>query len=109
MSSQGGDEDLLDDNGEGLLDQADIEMASTAPPRDDCEVAKDGSRKACKNCTCGRAEEEKAAPASQDGLVAAPVAASSCGNVSRGIPALAVQASAVSSCGPHRTVFMLMI
>lgn len=48
------DEDLL-------LDEADKvkpSKESLARP-DDCELT-DGKRKACKNCTCGRAEEEEA-------------------------------------------------
>jgi hypothetical protein len=45
---------------------------------DDCEVSKDGSRRACKNCTCGRADGEEQQPPPLTG----PVPASSCGNVS---------------------------
>ena len=44
---------------------------------DDCDFGKGGNRKACKDCTCGRAEAS-VAPAAQQ--TAAPVAASSCGN-----------------------------
>lgn len=73
--------DLLADGGEGLLDESDITMASTAPPREECSTKK----KACKNCSCGRAEEEAAAEAAEDAGLQVPKAvvtpASSCGNV----------------------------
>lgn len=45
---------------------------------DDCEVSKDGSRRACKDCTCGRADGGEQQPPPLTG----PVPASSCGNVS---------------------------
>ncbi|EGD75532.1 hypothetical protein PTSG_06602 [Salpingoeca rosetta] len=73
----GDDDDLFQDDGEEFLDEVDIAMASTAPERDDCEVT-GGSRKACKNCTCGRADAAAEDSAPND--TAAPVAASSCGN-----------------------------
>jgi len=48
--------------------------------QDDCEPGKGGVRKACKNCSCGRAEQESGA------AKAAPAAAvkSACGNCSLG-------------------------
>lgn len=48
------DEDLLLDE----VDKVKPSKESLARP-DDCELT-DGKRKACKNCTCGRAEEEEA-------------------------------------------------
>ncbi|KAI9209648.1 cytokine-induced anti-apoptosis inhibitor 1, Fe-S biogenesis-domain-containing protein [Polychytrium aggregatum] len=47
------DAELEDD--EALLDEEDRAKPVQRP--DDCELT-DGQRKACKNCTCGRAEEE---------------------------------------------------
>lgn len=80
-------DDIIGNGGEILLDPMDIAMATTAPQRDDCEVAKDKTRKACKNCSCGRADEEKLSTViKSSGAVAAakpkaaPVAASSCGS-----------------------------
>lgn len=81
----GDDVDFLDNDGEGLLDAADLAMATTAPPRDDCEIGVGGNRKACKDCTCGRAADEQldtttAVTAATPAKKAAPVAASSCGS-----------------------------
>lgn len=73
----GDDVDFLENDGEDLLDDTDRAMATTALARDDCDFGKGGNRKACKDCTCGRAEAS-VAPAAQQ--TAAPVAASSCGN-----------------------------
>ncbi|KAI8393323.1 cytokine-induced anti-apoptosis inhibitor 1, Fe-S biogenesis-domain-containing protein [Radiomyces spectabilis] len=52
------DDDVLEDDDE-LLDEADkIKPSKESLIRpDDCEMT-DGRRKACKNCTCGRAEAE---------------------------------------------------
>merc|ERR1719261_75022 len=51
----GGDDDLLDDGGEGLLDEMDISTSTTAPEAENCGPKR---KRACKNCSCGRAEME---------------------------------------------------
>ncbi|KAF8407469.1 hypothetical protein HHK36_006602 [Tetracentron sinense] len=48
------DLDLIDED--SLLTEEDLKKPQL-PPVDDCEVG--STRKACKNCTCGRAEEEE--------------------------------------------------
>ncbi|EDQ86667.1 uncharacterized protein MONBRDRAFT_33738 [Monosiga brevicollis MX1] len=72
------DDDLLENDGDELLDAEDLALATTAPEGDDCEVGAGGKRRACKNCTCGRAdaEAEQAAKPTLTG----PLPASSCGN-----------------------------
>ncbi|KAI7904289.1 cytokine-induced anti-apoptosis inhibitor 1, Fe-S biogenesis-domain-containing protein [Cokeromyces recurvatus] len=61
-------DDLEDED--ALLDESDKVKPSkeslTRP--DDCELT-DGKRKACKNCTCGRAEEEEGSMEQQDNVV----------------------------------------
>ncbi|KAG2423853.1 hypothetical protein HXX76_015013 [Chlamydomonas incerta] len=64
----GGDEDgeeeeLVDDD--ALLAPEDKAAAAPKYP-DDCEVGPGGARKACKNCSCGRAEAEADAEAGGD-------------------------------------------
>jgi len=49
------EEELEDED--ALLDDSD--KIVQAVKRDDCEVDKSGVRKACKNCTCGRKDEEE--------------------------------------------------
>jgi len=66
------DADLEDED--ALLDDSDF-VKPTNKPRDDCEVGKGGQRKACKNCTCGRAEAEKS-----EAIAAPKEVKSSCGN-----------------------------
>eukprot|EP00045_Choanoeca_perplexa_P009822 m.96046 g.96046 ORF g.96046 m.96046 type:complete len:274 (+) comp15041_c0_seq4:140-961(+) len=66
------DNDLLDNDGDDLLDEEDLAKASTAPEKD-CSTP--GKRRACKNCTCGLADAPADKPA-----VTGPIAASSCGN-----------------------------
>ncbi|KAI9033926.1 cytokine-induced anti-apoptosis inhibitor 1, Fe-S biogenesis-domain-containing protein [Phycomyces nitens] len=59
-------DDTMEDD-DALLDDEDLvkpSKESLARP-DDCELT-DGKRKACKNCTCGRAEEEEAQVVSLD-------------------------------------------
>jgi len=38
-----------------LLDESDLTLPTIK--KDDCEVGKNGQKKACKNCSCGRKEE----------------------------------------------------
>lgn len=51
----GGVEELVDED--TLLTEEDKARPQAPPSRDDCEAGASG-RKACKNCTCGRAEDE---------------------------------------------------
>jgi hypothetical protein len=63
-----------------LVNESDFKF-DQAKVRDDCEVATDGKRKACKDCTCGRAEEEFQSKPAPVAAAAAPVK-SACGSVS---------------------------
>jgi hypothetical protein len=56
ISDDGDDlDEQVDEN--ALLNDEDLILPSSK--KDDCEVGKGGKKKACKNCTCGRAEEEE--------------------------------------------------
>eukprot|EP00038_Savillea_parva_P007416 m.169997 g.169997 ORF g.169997 m.169997 type:complete len:271 (-) comp13180_c0_seq1:586-1398(-) len=68
------DDDLMADGGEGLLDSQDKALTTTAPKDSGCATKK----RACKDCTCGRAELEDA----QDtgAAIAGPMPTSSCGS-----------------------------
>eukprot|EP00036_Acanthoecidae_sp_10tr_P010327 CAMPEP_0182917520 /NCGR_PEP_ID=MMETSP0105_2-20130417/1571_1 /TAXON_ID=81532 ORGANISM="Acanthoeca-like sp., Strain 10tr" /NCGR_SAMPLE_ID=MMETSP0105_2 /ASSEMBLY_ACC=CAM_ASM_000205 /LENGTH=290 /DNA_ID=CAMNT_0025054533 /DNA_START=19 /DNA_END=892 /DNA_ORIENTATION=+ len=68
------DDDLMADDGEGLLDEADKALKTTAPEAADCST----KRRACKDCSCGRAEREAAEDAGAAPLVG-PVPTSSLG------------------------------
>eukprot|EP00245_Coleochaete_scutata_P013719 TRINITY_DN5675_c0_g1_i1.p1 TRINITY_DN5675_c0_g1~~TRINITY_DN5675_c0_g1_i1.p1 ORF type:complete len:327 (-),score=61.58 TRINITY_DN5675_c0_g1_i1:26-1006(-) len=72
------DDELIDED--SLLTEEDLArppLPTSAP--DDCDVGKSG-RKACKNCTCGRAElEAKQAPLTIDMLENPESACGSCG------------------------------
>lgn len=82
LDDDGGDEDLVDD--EELLTEEDRERPAPAAA-DDCEVGKAG-RKACKDCTCGRADAEAAGVkvALTEEMLQNPGVGSSCGNCSLG-------------------------
>jgi len=67
------DENDLEDE-DALLGEADLKFVKTTKKIDDCDTGKDGKKKACKNCTCGRKEEATEVTVTQ------PVAKSSCGN-----------------------------
>eukprot|EP01089_Gocevia_fonbrunei_P015742 TRINITY_DN4692_c0_g2_i2.p1 TRINITY_DN4692_c0_g2~~TRINITY_DN4692_c0_g2_i2.p1 ORF type:complete len:288 (+),score=62.75 TRINITY_DN4692_c0_g2_i2:123-986(+) len=54
----------LDDDDDDIVDESSLlqdedKVKSKFVKRDDCELGKGGSKKACKNCSCGRAEEEE--------------------------------------------------
>jgi len=77
ISADDDDDDELE-NEDALLAVEDFVRPSASDlitKKDDCEVGKGGKKKACKNCTCGRAEgemeeqaeETKSAPASACG------------------------------------------
>ena len=90
-----------DDDGEELIDEGALlapEDRLQAPIQyDDCEVGK-GGRKACKNCTCGRADMEGNMLDAADGDAAAAAAeppAGGCGSCALG------DAYRCASC-PHR-------
>jgi len=78
------DNEMLED-ANALLDEEDKLKAQTT--LEDCDVPATGTRKACKNCSCGRAEEEIAeameeTKLSEDvGVVKNKLPKSSCGNV----------------------------
>eukprot|EP00878_Enallax_costatus_P005198 GHUV01005462.1.p1 GENE.GHUV01005462.1~~GHUV01005462.1.p1 ORF type:complete len:291 (+),score=77.83 GHUV01005462.1:83-874(+) len=76
-----GAEELMDD--EELLTEEDRQRPAVSK-QDDCEVGAGGARKACKNCSCGRAEAEakgEKVKLTQE-MLDNPV--SSCGNCSLG-------------------------
>lgn len=75
------DEDLIDED--SLLDESD-RSAKPKTKSDDCEVGK--TKKACKNCTCGRAEEETeaATPKLTKEMLENPGVGSSCGSCGLG-------------------------
>ncbi|GLE04644.1 hypothetical protein PINS_up013623 [Pythium insidiosum] len=70
------DEDMIDED--TLLDDTDKVLQAA---KDDCEPGKDGKRRACKNCTCGR-KDEMDQPAVSDSELQQMV--SSCGNCYKG-------------------------
>jgi len=80
-TNKGEDEELIDED--ELLDEKDRNSRPNTK-RDDCEVGK--TRKACKNCTCGRAEAE-AAPSQKKltlDMLENPGVNSGCGNCALG-------------------------
>jgi len=73
------DEDgLLDDDGGGFLAPPPVPDVNPSKT-DDC-----GGRKACDNCSCGRAEQEAAAKKGDDVPPLKQAPSSSCGNCSKG-------------------------
>jgi hypothetical protein len=74
-------EELLDD--EELLTEEDRQRPAVSK-QDDCEVGAGGARKACKNCSCGRAEAEAKGEKVQLTQEMLDNPQSSCGNCSLG-------------------------
>jgi hypothetical protein len=63
---------------DGLLDDEDLKLGMV----EDCEPVAGVKRKACKNCSCGRAEEEEEEKlVAVEGVVKNKMPKSSCGNV----------------------------
>ena len=58
------EDDLVDEDGLLENEAMKVEVASTSV-NDDCELGAGGGRKACKDCSCGRAEEETLSSGSQ--------------------------------------------
>lgn len=78
-SASTGNEQLIDES--SLLSAADLAKPTLV---DDCEVG--ATKKACKNCTCGRAEAEAddARPKITLSMLENPAVSSSCGSCSLG-------------------------
>jgi len=75
------DDDLVDEN--ALMDDGLVVAKKEAAM--DCGADAAGKKRACKNCTCGLAEEEAAAAAAGGGTMAAASAPkSACGNCYKG-------------------------
>jgi len=79
-SSAAEGEDLIDED--SLLDESD-RLAKPNTKADDCEVGKSG-KKACKNCTCGRADAEDPTPKLTKEMIENPGVGSSCGSCGLG-------------------------
>lgn len=71
-------DDLEDED--ALLTEEDLVRPSGVATKDDCEIGKGGQRKACKNCSCGRAELEASESAAVKISTEDAPAKSSCGN-----------------------------
>jgi len=83
-SAEGNDDDIIDED--SLLSESD-RNSKPKVTRDDCEVGP--KKKACKNCTCGRAEEEVKEEASSRpkltlDMLENPGVGSNCGSCSLG-------------------------
>jgi len=80
------DQELIDED--SLLDDDDKAVKPKTKP-DDCEIGKGGQKKACKNCSCGRAEleqdgKEVPKPKLTKEMLENPGVGSSCGSCSLG-------------------------
>lgn len=80
LAADDGDEELVDDD--ELLTAEDLKRPAPAAKADDCEVG--AGRKACANCSCGRAEAEAAGKPVQLTQEMLDNPQSSCGNCSLG-------------------------
>jgi len=56
------------------LEKRTLNLSRLRKKIDDCDAGKDGKKKACKNCVCGRKDQETKVTITQ------PVVKSSCGN-----------------------------
>lgn len=88
--------ELLDED--KLLDESDLvrpvkskssahigpSRTDASAPGDDCELT-EGTRKACKNCSCGRAESSEPSTKLTLEMIESPAVNSSCGNVRAGM------------------------
>ncbi|PSC73770.1 anamorsin-like protein [Micractinium conductrix] len=75
-ADEDGDEELVDDD--ALLTEEDLQRPAAAAANDDCEVGAAG-KKACKNCTCGRAEGDAPQELTKDMLENPTSGCGSCG------------------------------
>mmetsp|Transcript_40965 Transcript_40965/g.49716 ORF Transcript_40965/g.49716 Transcript_40965/m.49716 type:complete len:311 (-) Transcript_40965:137-1069(-) len=95
------DGDMIDED--DLLDDTQLMRSSAAAANDDCEVGAQG-RKACKNCTCGRAEgamkeEEPSKPAPSKPAPASDAIKVDLNNTNLTIEQINNPQSACGSCG----------
>eukprot|EP01087_Luapelamoeba_hula_P009709 TRINITY_DN2530_c0_g1_i1.p1 TRINITY_DN2530_c0_g1~~TRINITY_DN2530_c0_g1_i1.p1 ORF type:complete len:170 (-),score=30.83 TRINITY_DN2530_c0_g1_i1:135-644(-) len=68
------DDDVIDED--SLLSVEDKKLPTKSAEPDDCDFGKEGKKKACKNCTCGRADGVM----EETTTAAVPAAKSACGN-----------------------------